>query len=212
MRAREILNELGNAPASFDVVSNNENVYHAESKKLGLDLYLGREISGIIIEFAVHGRYDLANTGNAIKVFSTVKDMLVHGLSEYLQPTDEYVKFGADLAEPSRVKLYSRMVPVISGILGSEWKYVERKPAGGIHIYVWERINKVINEKPVQSLWISDLTYNRPNRVLTMRLSNGISYSIPNISRATFEQWLRSPSKGHFFHDKIKDIYQVGRI
>jgi len=74
------------------------------------------------------------------------------------------------------------------------------------------RAVEILNEKPVQSAWISDLTYNRPNRVLTMRLSNGVSYSIPNISRATFEQWLKSPSKGYFFHNKIKDIYQVGRI
>lgn len=62
------------------------------------------------------------------------------------------------------------------------------------------------------SAWISDLTYNRPNKVLTMRLSNGVSYSIPGISRQVFEQWLKSPSKGFFFHNNIKDTYQVNRI
>jgi len=215
VRAAEILVELGNAPASFEVEVNDYSygsVYHSESKELGLDLYLSREISGIIIEFAVHGRYDISKTGNAIKVFSTVKDMLIRALNDFLEPEDEYIKFSADSSEPSRVKLYWRMVPEISEILGPEWKYVKRTPAGGIHLYVWERINKVINEKPVQSAWISDLTYNRPNKVLTMRLSNGISYSIPNITRTTFEQWLKSPSKGFFFHNKIKDNYQVRKI
>ena len=74
------------------------------------------------------------------------------------------------------------------------------------------RAEEILNEKPVQSAWISDLTYNRPNKVLTMRLSNGISYSIPGVSRSTFEQWLKAPSKGFFFHEKIKDTYQVERI
>ena len=71
---------------------------------------------------------------------------------------------------------------------------------------------EILNEKQVMSAWISDLVYNRPNRVLTMRLSNGVSYSIPGISRTMFERWTKAPSKGFFFHDNIKDNYQVNRI
>ncbi len=71
---------------------------------------------------------------------------------------------------------------------------------------------ELLFEKPVQSAWISDLTYNRPNRVLTMRLSNGKSFSIPGVTRTTFEQWTKSPSKGSFFHRQIKDRYKVNRI
>ena len=212
MRAAEILNELGNAPAPIKVLADRYDIYHSEAPRLGIDFYMVRELSGVLIEFSVHGKYHKTNAGNAIRIFSTVKDMLVDGLDSFVHPEDESIKFGADLTEPSRVSLYSRMVPVISEILGPEWKFVKRTPAGGIHIFVWDKVNKVINEKPVQSAWISDLTYNRPNKVLTMRLSNGVSYSIPDISRATFEQWLNSPSKGYFFHNKIKDIYQVGRI
>jgi hypothetical protein len=74
------------------------------------------------------------------------------------------------------------------------------------------RAAELLNEKQVDSAWISDLVYNRPNRVLTMRLSNGVSYSIPGISRTMFERWLKSPSKGFFFHQNIKDIYQVRKI
>lgn len=74
------------------------------------------------------------------------------------------------------------------------------------------RAAELLNEKQVDSAWISDLVYNRPNKVLTMRLSNGVSYSIPGISRTMFERWLKSPSKGFFFHQNIKDIYQVRKI
>jgi hypothetical protein len=74
------------------------------------------------------------------------------------------------------------------------------------------RAAEILNEKQVMSAWISDLVYNRPNKVLTMRLSNGISYSIPGITRTMFERWIKAPSKGFFFHNNIKDNYQVSRI
>jgi hypothetical protein len=74
------------------------------------------------------------------------------------------------------------------------------------------RAAEILNEKPVESTWITDLVYNRPNRVLTMRLSNGVSYSIPGITRTMFERWTKAPSKGFFFHQSIKGNYQVSRI
>jgi len=74
------------------------------------------------------------------------------------------------------------------------------------------KASEILREKPVESAWITDLIYNRPNKVLTMRLSNGKSYSIPNITRAIFERWTKSGSKGQFFHQHIKDTYNVKRI
>lgn len=74
------------------------------------------------------------------------------------------------------------------------------------------KLAEILIEKPVQSSWITDLVYNRPNKTLTMRLSNGRSFSIPGITRAMFEKWFKSPSKGRFFHDQIRDRYQVSRI
>lgn len=67
-------------------------------------------------------------------------------------------------------------------------------------------------EKAVQSSWIVDISYNRPNRVLTMRLSNGKAFSIPGITRSQFERWTAAPSKGRYFHDQIKNNYQITRI
>lgn len=71
---------------------------------------------------------------------------------------------------------------------------------------------EILNEKPVESSWITDLTYNRPNKTLTMRLSNGRSFLIPGITRTVFEQWAKAPSKGRFFHNRIRSVYQLTRI
>ena len=74
------------------------------------------------------------------------------------------------------------------------------------------KISEILTEKPVESSWITDLTYNRPNKTLTMRISNGRTYSIPGIARTTFERWAASPSKGKYFKDNIIDTYNVRRI
>lgn len=74
------------------------------------------------------------------------------------------------------------------------------------------RASEILNEKPVESTWITNLTYNRPNKVLTMQLSNGRVYSIPGISRTTFDRWTSSGSKGRFWHDRIKGVYNTKRI
>ena len=67
-------------------------------------------------------------------------------------------------------------------------------------------------EKSVESTWITDLVHNRPNKTVTMRLNNGKTYSIPNITRTMFERWMKAPSKGRFFHQYIKDTYRAKKI
>ena len=74
------------------------------------------------------------------------------------------------------------------------------------------RLEQILSEKKVQSTWITDLTYSRPRRVLTMTLSNGRSFTIPAISRTMFERWVNSPSKGKFYHSNIRGKYEVNRI
>jgi hypothetical protein len=74
------------------------------------------------------------------------------------------------------------------------------------------RASEILNENPVESTWIVNLMYNRPNKVLTMRLSDGRAYSIPGITRGTFDQWIKSNSKGEFFHNRIRDIYNINKI
>ncbi len=74
------------------------------------------------------------------------------------------------------------------------------------------RAEEILNEKAVESAWITDLVYNRPNKVLTMRISNGRAFSIPGITRNMFERWIKANSKGQFFHQYIKDNYDIKRI
>jgi hypothetical protein len=73
------------------------------------------------------------------------------------------------------------------------------------------RIVELLNEKQVESTWITDLIYTRPTKTLTMRLSDGKSYKIAGISRTMFDKWYKTNSKGKFFHDFIKGTYNVAR-
>ena len=73
-------------------------------------------------------------------------------------------------------------------------------------------MNNNLNEKHVESTWITNLTYNRPNKVLTMKVTGGKTYTIHNISRSTFEKWFNSDSKGQFFHTYIKGKYTINEV
>lgn len=74
------------------------------------------------------------------------------------------------------------------------------------------RLDEFLLEKHVDSTWIVNIMHNRPNKTITMRLSNGRAFSIPGITRTTFEKWTKAPSKGRFFHQNIKNKYKVTRI
>lgn len=73
------------------------------------------------------------------------------------------------------------------------------------------RLSEILLEKPVQSTWITNIAHNRSSKIITMKLSNGKVFSIPGVTRTTFEQWTRAPSKGSFFHQKIKNRYNIIR-
>jgi hypothetical protein len=74
------------------------------------------------------------------------------------------------------------------------------------------RVSELLNEKPVESTWITDLRYSRANKLLTMSLSNGRRFTFSGITRATFEQWTKAPSIGRYYHQKIKNNYPATRI
>lgn len=73
------------------------------------------------------------------------------------------------------------------------------------------RAIEFLTEKKVQSTWITDVSYNRPQRIIKMTLSNGKSYLIPGTSRGTFNRWVSAQSKGSFFHEFIKGQYPTNR-
>lgn len=74
------------------------------------------------------------------------------------------------------------------------------------------RIYELITEKAVDSAWITDMTYNRKNRIATLTVSTGRQYQIFDIARSVFDNFHRAPSKGAFYNYYIKHNYEVVRI
>jgi len=71
----------------------------------------------------------------------------------------------------------------------------------------------MINEKPVISSWIADLTLVRGRSGnVTMTLGNGKKYSVKKVGTERYYQWLNSPSKGMFWHQNIKKNHVVVRL
>ncbi len=71
---------------------------------------------------------------------------------------------------------------------------------------------EIMTEAEVESSWISNITYNRPNRTLTLTLGDGKVYKVSRIPRTMYDKWRVSPSKGKFFHDAVKGKYPVSRL
>jgi hypothetical protein len=74
------------------------------------------------------------------------------------------------------------------------------------------KIIELLLEKRVASTWISELIHNRPNKRVTMKLSNGRAFSVFGITRAAFEKWSGAESKGKYWHLFIKGSHRVTRI
>lgn len=73
------------------------------------------------------------------------------------------------------------------------------------------RLNEIqLDELSVFSSWIADLDY-REGAVL-MKLNNGRTYSITGVPEGMYRQWVRSPSKGKYWHSDIRGNYRATRI
>lgn len=69
-----------------------------------------------------------------------------------------------------------------------------------------------LHEVAVQSSWIRSVSYNRPNRVLTLVTHAGRKYIIQGVSRTFFDRWKNAPSKGKHFHQVVKYNHILKRI
>jgi hypothetical protein len=71
----------------------------------------------------------------------------------------------------------------------------------------------IINEVPVISSWISDLTLVKGRSGdVTMALGNGNRYSVKGVGAQLYSQWAAAPSKGIFWHENIKNQFPVIRL
>jgi hypothetical protein len=68
-----------------------------------------------------------------------------------------------------------------------------------------------LNELSVFSSWISDLAFTK-KKVTIMRLNTGRKYQILGLPPGMFREWMRSASKGKYWHGYIKGHYRTTRM
>lgn len=126
MRAKEFLFELGNNPYQMPKRWGGDVSYGVAEKSFTLPD--GRELfieiqsdSGVaVINFYVGKTQQITNKGDAFKIFSTVANQV----GDYARKhKPKFIAFTSAIDEPSRIKLYDRLVSTItnSGVLSSSY-------------------------------------------------------------------------------------------
>lgn len=77
----------------------------------------------------------------------------------------------------------------------------------GKQINTCMRLSEVLNE--TTSHWIAALEYMEETGDVVMRTKDGHSYEVNDVPREVYEAWLKAPSAGTFFHQNIKDQYNI---
>ena len=67
-------------------------------------------------------------------------------------------------------------------------------------------------ETRVKSSWIMDLSKDDEENGVIMTLLSGRSYLVNNVPNIVFRRWVRAPSKGKFWHQKIRGNFWVDRL
>jgi len=155
MRAKEIINELGNA--GYQYQQEQPGLYIAQLPS-GEELIVqfvrdvkmapiggNRRAAFITIEFFVGDEYRLTGTGDQFRILATVMKILQDELPRVIAPDIEFVDFTAESDEPSRIALYTKAAPRITQILqstGDQWKF-DKTDYGSLIRFLWYRsINK----------------------------------------------------------------------
>jgi hypothetical protein len=126
MRAKEFITELGNQPYQMPKRWGGGVKYGIATKSFILpdsrELFIEiQSESGIaVINFYVGDRQQITNKGDAFKIFSTVANEIGDYTKKY---KPKFIAFTSAKYEPSRIKLYDRLVSNItnSGILSSSY-------------------------------------------------------------------------------------------
>lgn len=129
MRANEFLVEWGDKPDEYTEVdkTGNSQIFKVDGLDLRVEFFATKEPKNVIstsIGFDVKDMYHLTGKGNAVKILSTVSKIIKDNLSDFVTRTNSnIIECSADSKEPSRVKLYDRIEPLISKYLGSTWHF-----------------------------------------------------------------------------------------
>lgn len=75
------------------------------------------------------------------------------------------------------------------------------------------KLNDLLYELEVDSSWLIDIDYDEPRAGVIMTTQhNQYSYFIKKVPVNVFNSWLKSTSKGTYFHNYIKGNYDIVRI
>ena len=69
------------------------------------------------------------------------------------------------------------------------------------------RLSELLNE--TASHWISALEYKDETGDVIMRTKDGKQYEINDVPREVYDQWTVAQSAGTFYHQQIKDNYNI---
>lgn len=146
--------ETGDNPLPYRLGEKlrNANVYVSDELKLEVLIYRLNKSNAkqselehwterhnrLNIGFTVDNSIEITGTGNAVKILSTVHKILQDNLVSNLRPDTDIVMFSADNNQQSRVRLYKRLAPYITNILGSSWKFMIEPQYGLVH-FIWLR-------------------------------------------------------------------------
>ena len=145
MRARDFITELGDAPYNYKLDKDasdpgSEWYFHAPTSVGGLMVMFNYHLGQLSIEFTLDGEYEQSNKGDQFKILSTVYNIIKRELPKIVANTDiDSVIFTANAENAARVKLYRRIAPQISKILGPEWKFEERSNFAMTIAFIWRR-------------------------------------------------------------------------
>ena len=76
-------------------------------------------------------------------------------------------------------------------------------------LHRYKKFAKKGSKNDVQSSWIAGLDYDHENSDCAFRLNTGQVYTVKSLSPNVYYNWVKSPSKGKFFHKYIKNNQRI---
>jgi len=141
------LNEVFDAPSPYTIISDSPRSkdwsFHSSELNLTLDLYVAA-VNLLMIEFTVNNTMATTGRGNAFKVFATVVKILEDQLNRFITTSDHDIRmvgFTALAMDRGRVKLFDRLAPRVSAMLGSDWEF-SRIDNSMTFYYIWKKVGK----------------------------------------------------------------------
>jgi hypothetical protein len=154
------LNELGNTRPEYTRPDRQRSGKHrfttqftgAQGKQRQVDVYFFYNHNTLEIDFKVDGRINsyITGRGDAAPILSAVRHIVEQELPKILKriPRLKQVRFRSYVEASSRVSLYrNRAVPIVSRILGPDWRYYGEFDTMGSQWFYWQHRTVTGNDR-----------------------------------------------------------------